>query len=120
MSSVIQLSLALALSQATDPHVIESFKVDMTEPLSGPDFLLISKAAQHPKVKGRDLSCYRISIMTRKGIRTVSFLGVREEPLPPKEGEIVLGLRKQNPRCPDRHFEMDDNGRIVRMFYSRH
>ena len=120
MSSVIQLSVALALSQPPDRHIIESYKVEMTGPLSGSDFLLISKAAQHPEVKRRDLSCYRISIITRKGVRTVSFLGVREELPPPKEVETVIGIGSQNPRCPDRHFDMDDGGRIVRMFYSRH
>jgi len=117
---MIHLSLALALLQPTDPHVIESYSVETTEPLSGPDFLLISKAAQHPEIKDRDLSCYRITISTQKGVRTVDFLGVREERESPKKGEVILGFRKPNPRCPDRMFQMDEDGRVVRVVYSRH
>lgn len=120
MTTVPLLGLALAFSQAGEPHVIEIHKVEMTAPLSGPDFLLISTAARHPEISGRDLSCYRISITTEKGVRTVSFLGIREELPQGKKGEIVLGFPKQNPRCPDRSFEMDVNGRVVRVIYSRH
>ena len=115
MASGIQLTLALALFQPTDPHVIESYKIETTEPLSGLDFLLISEAARHAEIKDRDLSCYRIVVNRQKGVRTVGFLGIREELPPAKDGEIVLGYPKQNPRCPDRTFEMDQYGRFVRV-----
>lgn len=120
MASVIHLNLALALLQPTDPHVIESYKIETTKPLSGPDFILISEAARHAEIKNRTLSCYQIVVSREKGVRTVGFLGIREELPPAKDGQIVLGFPKQNPRCPDRTFEMDDNGRVVRFIYSRH
>lgn len=117
MANTVYLGLALALSQAPDPHVIESHAVQMTEPLSGPDLLLISEAARHPEMRGRDLDCYRIYILTENGVRTVAFLGIREEQ-PPKKGEVFFP--PQNPRCPDRSFVMGENRRVVRVIYSRH
>ena len=51
---------------------------------------------------------------------TASFLGLREELPPAKEGEVILGFARQNPHCPDRVFEMDQRGRVVRVIYSRH
>lgn len=119
MIGLTLLSLALA-AQPRDPHVIESHQVETSPALSGRDFVLISNAAQHPAIKGRDLSCYRIFITTERGVRTVSFLGVRAKLPPDRDGEIVLGFPKQNPRCPDRSFVMDERGRVVRVIYSSH
>lgn len=120
-------SLALVFAQQANPHVIDSVRVDQTAPLSGPDFRLISTAAGHREMRGRDLSCYQILVTKRvsvtgrgDGLTTVSFLGIREELPAAKDGEIALGFGEPNPRCPDRTFEMNENGRVVRVIYARH
>jgi hypothetical protein len=120
MATVFLLGILVSLSQSADPHVIESHEIEITDPLSGSDFLLISKAAQHREMRNRDLSCYDIFVTTESGVRTVSFAGKREALPPVGAGEVDLRFTKENPRCPDRSFEMDQNGHVKRVIYARH
>ncbi len=98
-----------------------SYTVEMTERLSGPDFKLMLEAYKHREMKGRDLSCYHIRIIRRKGVTTVAFLGnrppVREVDVGQQTAIIFPGL---NPLCPSKSFEMDAKGKVVRVVYSRH
>ena len=109
------------LARLRDPHVIDSFRVNHTEPLSGRDFLLISEAFRHPEIRGRDLSCYHIVIFRQRGTTTVGFLGDREPDREVREGDrSTITYHGPNPRCPSRSFEMNDHGRVVRVIYERH
>ena len=120
MISVLPMALALAVTgQATDTP--QSWKTEMTEPLSGPDFLLIAEAYKHPEMRGRDLSCYRIRVFRERGVRTVAFLGVR----PPVR--YVSGAEQDaiiypgpNPRCPSKSFVMTKSGKVGQVIFARH
>jgi hypothetical protein len=117
----IALLASLAAAQPGDPHVIDSWRVETTKPISGADFLLIQEAYKHPEINGRDMSCYHIVIVREKGVRTVAFLGNREpDRQVQRHGQIAIIIAGPNPRCPSRSFVMDDGGRVVRVVYERH
>ena len=120
MISVLPMALAIAVTPpATDAS--QNWKTEMTEPLSGTDFLLIAEAYKHPAIRGRDLSCYRIRVFREKGVRTVAFLGIR----PPVR--YVSGAEQDaiiypgpNPRCPSRSFVMTKSGKVGQVIFARH
>lgn len=115
------LSLALGLAQPGEAHVVESWTVEMTEPLNGPDFQLILEAFKHPEIRNRDLSCYKIRVFREKGVRRVAFVGERPPVREVDEGDrIAIIYPKPNPRCTSRSFEMDDKGKVRRVIYERH
>ena len=115
------LFIALALLAGQDPAVGESWKVEMTEPLSGPDFKLIERASRHPEMRGRDLSCYHIRIFRERGEARVAFLGNRKPETQVEKGDFIeIAIPAPNPKCPSRSFEMDNEGRVSRVIFSRH
>src|SRR5688500_8451073 len=121
MTGALYLGFVVAMAQVDDPHVIDSWTVDMTEPVSGADFLLMSEAFKHPEVRGRDLACYHIRIFRERGTTSVTFIGDREPVRYVDEGDqTAIIYPGPNPRCPTRSFEMDDQGRVVRVIYGRH
>src|SRR5687767_11330936 len=120
MTGALYLGLALAVAQVNDPHVVDSWTVNMTEPVSGTDFLPMSEAFKHPEIRGRDLSCYHIRIVRERGTTRVAFIGDREPVREVSEGDqTVIIYPGPNPRCPTRSFEMDDQGRVARVIYER-
>ena len=121
MTGTLLISFLLAAAQVDDPHVIDSWTVEQTEPLSGTDFLLISEAFKHPEMRGRDLSCYHIVVSRERGTTTVAFLGDRDPEYQVTEGNhTTLIIPGRNPRCPSRSFVMDNRGRVTKVIYSRH
>ena len=84
--------------------------------LRGSDFLLMMTAYQHAAINGRDMSCYEVEII-RDSKRTVAFIGDRESGDIEREGDggSTIIERGPNPRCPNRLFEMDDAGKVVRV-----
>lgn len=121
MIGALSLSFALAAAKVDDPHVIDSWTVEKTAPLSGTDFLLVSEAFRHPEMSGRDLSCYHIVIFRERGVATVAFLGDREPERRVDEGNhTAIIIPGPNPRCPGRSFVMNERGRVVKVIYERH
>ena len=121
MIGALSLSFALAAAQVDDPHVIDSWTVEKTAPLSGTDFLLIAEAFKHPEMRGRDLSCYHIVIFRERGAATVAFLGNRDPERQVDEGDhTTIVIPGPNLRCPGRSFVMDKRGRVARVIYERH
>lgn len=121
MIGALFLGYALAATQANDSHIIDSWTIETTEPLSGTDFLLISEAFKHPEIRGRNLSCYHIVVLRQRGTTTVAFIGDREPERQIDEGDhITIVIPGPNPRCPSRSFVMDRRGRVERVIYSRH
>jgi hypothetical protein len=121
MMGIVTLGWVLAFAEPIDPNVVESWRVEMTEPLSGADFQLISEAFRHPEIRDRDLSCYHIVVSREKGVRTVTFGGDREPVREIVEGDNqAIILPGPNPKCPSRSFVMDERGKVVRVIYERH
>lgn len=121
MVGALYLGLVLAATQANDPHVIDSWTVEQTEPLRGSDFLLIREAFRHLEIRHRDLSCYHIVVSRERGITTVAFIGDRDPDREVTEGDhTTIIIHGPNPRCPSRSFEMDNRGRVVRVIFERH
>jgi hypothetical protein len=116
MTGALFLGLVLAAAQAPDPHVIDSWTVEDTEPLSGRDFLLIMEAFRHPAMRGRDLSCYHIVVSRQRRATSVAFLGDREPVREIREGDHrTIIYPGQNPRCRTLTFEMTPQGRVRRV-----
>jgi hypothetical protein len=116
--------LALVIA-APLPMLPEVVAVDQEEPLqhplAGADYLLIAEAARHPRMRGANLSCYRIHVHNEQGARWVSFLAAQERVMEreTEKGTEIIFL-PTNPRCRSISFEMNRKGRVARVISTRH
>jgi hypothetical protein len=98
------------------PHVIAVEQVDLGTPLAGADYRLIAEAARHPRLRGINLTCYRIYVYQKHGVRAVSFVPTRDrEVVRPRE---IIFL-PPDPACPSLTFEMNRRGHVARVILSR-
>ena len=80
---------------------------------------MITKALSHPKMRGRKLNCYKVSVRRWPDEWRVFFAGYRQPRPADTANDIHLGNMPQNPNCPDIGFMFDEKGEISRVYGSR-
>lgn len=117
--------IALLLVQQPDDgaaHVIRVEQApDLGHPLNGSDYMLIGEAARHPRLRGADLSCYRIYVYDEEGERRVAFVAARNRVLERVTGEgTEITYLPPDPTCRSISFVMRSDGRVRRVILTRH
>lgn len=117
--------VAALLVQQPDDGEADVIRVEQApelgHPLSGSDYLLIAEAARHPRMRGADLSCYRIYVHNEGGERRVAFVNARDRVLERVTGEgTEITYLPPDPNCRSISFVMRSDGRVRRVILTRH
>ncbi len=117
----IPLLALMLVQQSPEAHVISVERVNLGQPLSGFDFLLIAEAVRRPEMGGADLSCYRIYVYNEGGERRVAFVEARDRVVERKtDAGTEITYLPPDPKCRSITFVMDDDGGVARVIHSRH
>lgn len=93
---------------------------DLGHPLNGSDYVLIGEAARHPRMRGANLSCYRIYVYDEEGERRVAFVAARNRVLERVTGEgTEITSLPPDPNCRSISFVMHSDGRVGRVILTR-
>lgn len=114
--------LALLLMQQLDESASANVEyVDLGQPLSGSDYLLIAEAARHPDMFDADLSCYNIYVYDRAAARRVAFVAARDRVTEQQTetGDVTI-YQPPDPNCRSISFVMSSDGRVAQVIRTRH
>ena len=118
---VVSLIALMLFQQPFNGHVVSVEQVDKGQAISGSDYLLIAEAARHPEMRDALLSCYRIYVRNAKGHRRVAFVEARNRVVEKKtETGTEITHLPPDPKCRSIEFEMGPDGRVAKVFHSRH
>lgn len=110
---------AASIVAPTAPDNDDNWKLSTVAKIEGQYLPLITKALAHPRMRGRRLDCYEVSVNRWTREWRVYFAGYRAPKPPDTETEIYVGRMPQNSQCPDIGFIFDARGRVSKVYGSR-